>query len=139
MFARALLVVAFGGCVACRDRAPIADSAPTAPSTIPSAIPSATSSAVVAAAPDSAACKTTLDEIHALRSGAQPCMRPDECTVWVSGEYWNGCPVEVNVGNARKLDALRITYETTSCPVETNAACAPRRIVGCKNGTCGGT
>ena len=101
---------------ACKERAPVVD----------------------AAAPG-ASCTAKLDAIRAVKQGVHACSRSEECTVWIHGKYWNGCPTEVSVANAKKLDSLREEYEAAGCPVEENAACAPQRIVGCRNGTCGGS
>ena len=112
----ASLVLVTVAAYACKERAPLADSAPPAVS-----------------------CAAKLDAIRAVRHAAHACSRPEDCTVWINGRYWNGCPTEVSVANAKKLDSLRAEYEAAGCPVEENAACAPQQIRGCQNGTCGGS
>jgi len=80
-----------------------------------------------------------LAAIRALRSGPQPCRTEGDCTVWHNGTYWDGCPVEVNVTNAARLDALRTAFQASGCTAVTGGQCAANAIRGCVRGTCGGT
>ena len=125
---------------ACKDRA--ADSASDAspsPSTAPTASPIASAIAPPPLSSSSPSCKPQLDAIRALRYGSQRCRQPEDCTVWNNGHYWDGCPNEMSITNALKLDALRKAYEDSGCTVETTASCAPYGIRGCVHGVCGGT
>jgi hypothetical protein len=90
-----------------------------------------------AAAPDPERCSEILEQIRSVRDGPQPCESKDECTVWHNGAYWDGCPPEVNTGNAARLDELRGTFEQEGCVAVTDRLCAPRRVRGCVLGTCG--
>jgi hypothetical protein len=87
--------------------------------------------------PDPERCSELLEQIRALRDGPQPCESQDECTVWHNGAYWDGCPPEVNAGNAARLDELRGTFEQEGCVAVTERLCPPRRVRGCVLGTCG--
>ncbi len=78
-----------------------------------------------------------MEELRALRQGPQPCSSNDDCTVWHNGEYWDGCPVEVNVKNAARLDELRAMAEATGCEIQTGGNCPARIINGCGGGVCG--
>jgi hypothetical protein len=89
-------------------------------------------------AQDAVRCDRMISELRALRSGPQPCATNEDCTVWHNGEYWDGCPVEVNAGNGATLDRLRRDVEGAGCAVATNANCAAQAIRGCVGGECGG-
>ena len=98
----------------------------------------ATMRAAPASAQGATSCAPDLAAIHALRDGPQPCTTPADCTVWHNGSYWDGCPREVNTANGARLDAMRATYESHGCSVQTNGACAAFAVQGCVRGTCGG-
>jgi hypothetical protein len=87
--------------------------------------------------PDPERCSEILEEIRFLRDGPQPCESKDECTVWHNGAYWDGCPPEVNTGNAAQLDTLRATFEQEGCVAVTDRLCPPQRVRGCVLGECG--
>ncbi len=90
-----------------------------------------------AVAADPQRCSEILEQIRSLRDGPQPCEDRDECTVWHNGAYWDGCPPEVNTGNAARLDELRATFEKEGCTAATERMCPARRVRGCVLGTCG--
>ena len=83
-------------------------------------------------------CADLFRKIEDVRHGPQPCDTDRDCTVWMNGHYWNGCPEEVNRNNSRKLDGMKRSYEDRGCRAETDGNCAPRLIRGCIRGRCGG-
>jgi hypothetical protein len=93
-----------------------------------------------AGVPDAArpGCAALMAELRGLRDGPQPCATSADCIAWHNGEHWDGCPREVNLASAARLDELRRQVDAAGCPVEKGALCNPRAIRGCVSGGCGG-
>ncbi|MBW2278837.1 MAG: hypothetical protein JRF63_15195 [Deltaproteobacteria bacterium] len=124
-----LLIFALLAVVACSDPKPAEPSTPTKIEQQTEIVPLPNQNA--------ARCNRLMSELRAMRGGPQPCESSDDCTVFHNGEYWDGCPVEVNKANAETLDRMRVEIDGQKCPVEKGAACAPAGINGCVGGNCG--